>query len=214
MNLTDNKNNDSPGVPVIRIVDDDAMMLSSWVFLLEGEHRTVRAYTNALEFLEKDDPEDPGCLLLDVRMPAMSGLELQELMSLKEIDLPIVFVSGHGDIDMVVHALKHGACDFLQKPVDEVRLLNALDAAIEKERQHRAEVREVRTLEERYDTLTAREKEVVGLVGQGLMNKVVADHMGISERTVQIHRGVAMKKLRARSVVDLVKILQGLGIHV
>ena len=84
-------------------------------------------------------------------MPAMSGLELQELMSLKEIDLPIVFVSGHGDIDMVVHALKHGACDFLQKPVDEVRLLNALDAAIEKDRQHRAEVREVRTLEERYD---------------------------------------------------------------
>lgn len=214
MNLTDNKNNDSPGVPVIRIVDDDAMMLSSWVFLLEGEHRTVRAYTNALEFLEKDDPEDTGCLLLDVRMPAMSGLELQELMSLKEIDLPIVFVSGHGDIDMVVRALKHGACDFLQKPVDEVRLLNALDAAIEKDRQHRAEVREVRTLEERYDTLTAREKEVVGLVGQGLMNKVVADHMGISERTVQIHRGVAMKKLRARSVVDLVKILQGLGIHV
>ena len=206
------EHNHANASPVIRIVDDDDMMLSSWVFLLEGEHRKVRAYTDALEFIEKDNLEDPGCLLLDVRMPKMSGLELQELMSIKGIDLPIVFVSGHGEIDMVVHALKHGACDFLQKPVDEVRLLNALDTAIACDIERRAKMKQVKTLEDRYATLTAREKEVIQLVCQGLMNKVVADRMGISERTVQIHRGVASRKLGARTIVDLVKILQSLGI--
>ena len=198
--------------PVIRIVDDDEMMRSSWVFFLEGEHRKVRAYEDALAFIEHDDLDEPGCLLLDVRMPNMSGLELQELMSIKGIELPIVFVSGHGEIDMVVHALKHGACDFLTKPVDEVRLIKALDSAVARDLERRASAKKIENNAERYATLTAREKEVVELVAQGLMNKVVADKMGISERTVQIHRGVACRKLGARSIVDLVKILQSLGL--
>lgn len=206
--MTDN-NLDSA---VIRIVDDDEMMRSSWVFFLEGEHRTVRAYSDALEFIEKDDFSSPGCLLLDVRMPNMSGLELQELMSIKGIELPIIFVSGHGEIDMVVHALKHGACDFLTKPVDEVRLLSAIDAAICKDLERRQKAQKIQTAADRYATLTAREKEVLQYVTQGLMNKVIADKMGISERTVQIHRGVASKKLGARSVVDLVKFLQSIGL--
>lgn len=200
------------GNAVIRIVDDDDMMRSSWVFFLEGEHRRVRAYGDALEFIENDDFSDPGCLLLDVRMPRMSGLELQELMGIRGIELPIIFVSGHGEIDMVVHALKHGASDFLTKPVNEVRLLTAIDAAVAKDLERRRLARKQQTAAERYDTLTAREKEVVRLVTQGLMNKVIADRLGISERTVQIHRGVASKKLGARSVVDLVKFLQGIGL--
>lgn len=198
--------------PVIRIVDDDEMMRTSLTFLLESEHRKVREYSDALEFVENDDFATPGCLLLDVRMPTMSGLELQELMSIKGIELPIIFISGHGEIDMVVHALKHGACDFLTKPIDENRLLRALDDAIQRDIARRASARKIETNAERYATLTAREKEVVTLVVQGLMNKVVADRMGISERTVQIHRGVACRKLGTRSVVDLVKILQSLGI--
>ena len=202
----------TPTDAVIRIVDDVEMMRSSWEFLLEGEKRCVRSYADALDFIENDDFESPGCLLLDIRMPNMSGLELQELMSIKGIELPIVFVSGHGEIDMVVHALKHGACDFLQKPVDETRLLNALDAAIERDLKRRATAKRIQTIADRYATLTAREKEVVNLVAQGLMNKVVAAEMGISERTVQIHRGVACRKLGARSVVDLVRILQSLGL--
>ena len=212
--MSDRTNNFSEAeqTPVIRIVDDDEMMLGSWVFFLEGEGRKVRAYTDAVEFVEKDNFEDPGCLLLDVRMPHMSGLELQELMGIKGINLPIVFVSGHGEIDMVVHALKHGACDFLQKPVDERRLLAALDSATQKDLAQRSKTKKIQTNSERYATLTAREKEVVSLVSNVLMKKVVADMMGISERTVQIHRGVACKKLGARSVVDLVKILQSLGL--
>ena len=172
----------------------------------------MRSYTDALDFVEHDDFSDPGCLLLDVRMPKMSGLELQELMSIKGIELPIVFVSGHGDVDMVVHALKHGADDFLQKPVNEVRLLQALDAAVARDLERRAKLKITQTLAETYDTLTDREKEVVGFVAQGLMNKVIADKMGISERTVQIHRGVACKKLGVRTVVDIVKLLQKLGL--
>ena len=207
-----NSNMPNANVPVIRIVDDDEMMLSSWVFFLEAEGRRVRSYTDALDFVEHDDFSDPGCLLLDVRMPNMSGLELQELMSIKGIELPIVFVSGHGDVDMVVHALKHGANDFLQKPVNEVRLLQALDAAVARDVERRAKLKITQSLAETYDTLTDREKEVVGFVAQGLMNKVIADKMGISERTVQIHRGVACKKLGVRTVVDLVRLLQKLGL--
>ncbi|MBO5658438.1 MAG: response regulator transcription factor [Duodenibacillus sp.] len=198
--------------PVIRIVDDDEMMCSSWVFLLEGEHWKVRAYRDAVEFLENDDFADPGCLLLDVRMPKMSGLELQELMSIREIELPIVFVSGHGKIDMVVHALKHGACDFLEKPVDEVKLLVALNSAVEKDQENRHKALQIKTNADKYALLTVREKEVVQLVAIGLMNKVIADRLGISERTVQIHRGVACRKLGVRSSVDLVKFLQTLEI--
>ena len=154
--MSDRTNNFSEAeqTPVIRIVDDDEMMLGSWVFFLEGEGRKVRAYTDAVEFVEKDNFEDPGCLLLDVRMPHMSGLELQELMGIKGINLPIVFVSGHGEIDMVVHALKHGACDFLQKPVDERRLLAALDSATQKDLAQRSKTKknsdQLRTLRDSY----------------------------------------------------------------
>ncbi len=196
---------------LVRVVDDDDAMRRSWVFLLEGEGWRVRAYADALEFLAADDGAEPGCLLLDVRMPAMSGLELQDNMLERGIELPIVFISAHGDIDMAVHTLKRGACDFLQKPVDDQRLLDAVAAAVARDLAGR-EARQERAGErQRFDTLTLREKDVMRLVGAGLPNKLVADRLGISEKTVQVHRGNACRKLDLRSAAEVARLLLRIG---
>ena len=196
---------------LVRVVDDDDAMRRSWVFLLEGEGWRVRAYADALKFLVADDGAEPGCLLLDVRMPAMSGLELQDNMLERGIELPIVFISAHGDIDMAVHTLKRGACDFLQKPVDDQRLLDAVAAAVARDLAGR-EARQERAGErQRFDTLTLREKDVMRLVGAGLPNKLVADRLGISEKTVQVHRGNACRKLDLRSAAEVARLLLRIG---
>lgn len=196
---------------LVRVVDDDDAMRRSWIFLLEGEGWRVRAYADALEFLAADDGAEPGCLLLDVRMPAMSGLELQDNMLERGIELPIVFISAHGDIDMAVHTLKRGACDFLQKPVDDQRLLDAVAAAVARDLAGR-EARQERAGErQRFDTLTLREKDVMRLVGAGLPNKLVADRLGISEKTVQVHRGNACRKLDLRSAAEVARLLLRIG---
>jgi FixJ family two-component response regulator len=197
--------------PLIRIVDDDKMMRRSWLFMLKAAGYNVVAYEDAVQFLEQDDSSLPGCLLLDVRMPKMSGLELQEIMDVRGIELPIVFITGHGEVDMAVFAFKHGAIDFLQKPVDEKRLLEALKEAISKDLVRRSQQKAVLSTEKRYASLTPREKEVVKYVAKGLMNKVIASKLGISERTVQIHRGVACRKLGVRSGVELLLVLQSIG---
>lgn len=195
-------------IPVVRIIDDDDVMRRSLVFLLEDEDWEVRDYKDAATFLEQDNFDDLGCLLLDLRMPNMSGLELQQHLQDHGIFLPIVFLSGHGDIDTAVHALKSGACDFLQKPVDDDRLITTLSNSIEKDRKRRQLSKKKDQALLLFGLLTSREKEVAELVAKGLMNKVIADKLGISERTVQIHKGVAMRKLHVKTSVDLLKLLQ------
>lgn len=201
-------------LPVVRIIDDNEVMRKSWIFLLEDEAGwEVKAYADPYEFLNNDDFERPGAILLDVRMPKMSGLELQEYLKEISVTLPIVFISGHGDIDMAVHALKRGAVDFLQKPVDDERLIEALHLAVQKDLLRKQRQTENERLQALFDTLTSREKDVILLAAKGLMNKVIADKLGISERTVQIHRGVGSKKLGAKTSVDLMQILLKLGIE-
>lgn len=201
-------------LPVIRIIDDDDVMRESFVFLLEEENGwEVKAYRNAEEFLDQDDFSRVGCILLDIRMPKMSGLELQLYLKDISVDLPIVFISGHADVGMAIHALKHGALDLLQKPVDDEVLIAALHSAVEKDIDRKRKEAKVEGLEQKYAQLTQREKEVVTLAAKGLMNKVIADKLGISERTAQTHRGVACRKLGAKTSVDLLRVLQTLGLE-
>ena len=192
---------------VVRIIDDDDSMRKSWRFLIEGEGWTTNRYSSALRFLEEDDRNELGCVVLDVRMPDMSGIELQRVMMLQKNGLPIIFVSGHGDIDMAVQALKDGATDFLPKPVSADRLLTAIERAVSKD----VELRQQNQLTDEYrhvfDTLTAREKMVAKKVARGLLNKQIADELQISEKTVQVHRGSVCRKLGVKSAVGVASIL-------
>lgn len=193
--------------PLIRVIDDDDAMRHSWAFLIEGEGWDVMTYPDAITYLSSNDFIRPGCLLLDVRMPHMSGLELQ--LKLREVgcDLPIIFISGHGDIDMAVNTLKAGAVDFLQKPVDDQRLLQAIENAVSNnlaQRRNNAEVADFRT---RLEQLTQREREVIRMVAQGYSNKEVAREFGISEKTVQVHRGSAYRKLDLHNAAEIARLL-------
>ena len=167
--------------PLIRVIDDDDAMRNSWAFLIEGEGWDVKTYPDAITYLSSNDFIRPGCLLLDVRMPHMSGLELQ--LKLREVgcDLPIIFISGHGDIDMAVNTLKAGAMDFLQKPVDDQRLLQAIENAVSSNLAVRRNFAEVADFRSRLEQLTQREREVIRMVAQGYSNKEVAREFGISE---------------------------------
>ena len=193
--------------PLIRVIDDDDAMRNSWAFLLEGEGWDVITYPDAISFLSANPLSRPGCILLDVRMPNMSGLELQRKLKEAGNDLPIIFISGHGDIDMAVNTLKAGACDFLQKPVDDQRLLDAIENAVTnnlKQRRSNAELSDFRT---RLELLTQREREVIRMVAQGCSNKEVAREFGISEKTVQVHRGAAYRKLELHNAAEIARLL-------
>jgi two-component system response regulator FixJ len=157
------------------------------------------------EFLAKYDPAQPGCLVLDVRMPEMSGLEVQQQLNRSGSQLPIILISGHGDIPMAVQAMKDGAFDFLQKPFRDQELLDRINAAIKLDERNRAEVDRLADLRSRFESLTPREREVMALVVDGKANKVIAIDLGLSERTVEIHRANVMEKMGARSVAHLVK---------
>ena len=186
---------------VVRIIDDDDSMRKSWRFLIEGEGWTTKCYSSALRFLEEDDRNELGCVVLDVRMPDMSGIELQRVMMLQKNGLPIIFVSGHGDIDMAVQALKDGATDFLPKPVSADRLLTAIERAVSKDVERRQQNQLTDEYRHVFDTLTAREKMVAKKVARGLLNKQ------ISEKTVQVHRGAVCRKLGVKSAVGVASIL-------
>lgn len=188
---------------IVRVVDDDAAMRWSWIFLLESEGWTVRAYDNAVTFLQMDDPSIPGCVVLDVRMPQMSGIELQREMAIRSYTLPIIFVSAHGDIDMAVQAIKDGACDFLPKPVAGERLLTAIEKAVAKDWRQRKEASELDEIRTAFNRLTDREMEVAGKLCKGLLNKQIAAELNISEKTVQAHRGSVCRKLRVRSATEI-----------
>jgi len=197
--------------PLVRVIDDDDAMRRSWAFLIEGEGWNVVTYSDALDFISSNDFHRPGCIVLDVRMPHMSGLELQDRLAKLKLDLPIIFISGHGDIDMAVRTMKLGAVDFLQKPVDDQRLLNTIKTAITANLNHRRNEQELSTFRARLENLTLREREVIRMVAQGMSNKAVADSLNISEKTVQVHRGAAYRKLDIHNAAEIARLLMRSG---
>ena len=193
--------------PLIRVIDDDDAVRRSWAFLLSGESYDVVTYADAGSFLASADFRRYGAILLDVRMPNMSGLELQNKLNELGCDLPIIFISGHGDIDMAVNTLKNGAVDFLQKPVKDDRLLEVIDAAVARNKAARRDQAEVAGCKARLEQLTQREREVIRMVAQGYSNKEVAAEFGISEKTVQVHRGSAYRKLDLHNAAEIARLL-------
>lgn len=192
----------------VRIVDDDPDMLKSWEFLLRSAGYLVSAYGSAKEFLDYDDPSIPGCLVLDIRMPEISGLELQEILNEERNPLPIIFCSAHASIDMCVSALKHGAIDFMEKPVDADRLIQAIENACALNHKNADEARDRRKILERFDTLTAREQEVAFALAEGITNREAGQRLGITEKTVQIHRGSLCRKMSIRSQVEIANLVK------
>ncbi len=199
--------------PVIAIVDDDASVREGLHSLIRSAGWRAEGFASAQEFLDRRGPEAPSCVVLDLEMPGPSGLELQKRLAEAELEIPIVFLTGHGNIPASVQAMKAGAIEFLTKPVDEEELLRAIGEAVERDRLSRQAHAERRDLESRYETLTAREREVMQQVITGLLNKQVAAEMKITEFTVKIHRGQVMRKMRAESLPDLVRMADTLGIR-
>lgn len=197
--------------PLIRLIDDDEMVLGSESFLLRMEGWQTAQYLSAEDFLSKDDSERPGCIILDIRMPGLNGMELQSLMMERNIDLPIIFLTGHGDIDMAVSALKKGAVDFLVKPANDERLQEAVKNAVEKNIFSRQKNIERDNMLELYALLTEREKEIAPLVANGTANKVIAIDLDISENSVKKYRSSILEKLRVRTIVELTDFLRKIG---
>lgn len=197
---------------LIRIVDDDEDMRESLSFLLESEGWGCRAYESAKAFLIEDAASVPGCVILDVRMPEMTGLELQQEMNRRKIFLPIVFLTGHGSIDMAVTAVKSGAVEFLQKPVDHARLLEVVRSCVKKSDKGFA-VLDFDNVEARklWEALTEKEQQVLELISDGLLNKEVAERLGNSVRTIENHRAAAMKKLRIKTLAQLHSLMDAVG---
>jgi FixJ family two-component response regulator len=196
----------------VHVVDDDAGMRKALGRILEAAGYAVRAYASAGDFLLAEKVEGPACLVLDVRMPGPSGLELQNALAKQSDPLPIIFLSGHGDIPMTVRALKAGAVDFLTKPVEGKALLAAVETALAQDAARRGERDERRALQERYETLSLREREVFAQVVTGKLNKQIAGDIGAAERTVKAHRARVMEKMQAGSVADLVRMAERLGV--
>ena len=196
--------------PVVFIVDDDEAVRSSLRLLLKSVGLVPAALASAREFLEKYDPGQPGCLVLDVRMPEMSGLELQEQLNLKGAVLPVIFITGHGDVPMAVEAMQAGACDFLQKPFRDQDLIDRIQRALDKDRTNRAALNERTLIRERLQSLTPREREVLAMVTGGKANKLMAADLGVSQRTVEIHRARVMEKMSAASLAQLVRMVMDL----
>ncbi|MFO7324193.1 MAG: response regulator transcription factor [Pseudomonadota bacterium] len=193
------------------VVDDDAGVRSSIRLLLKSVGIPATPMASAQEFLASYDPEQPGCLVLDIRMPGMSGLELQQQLNMKGAIIPVLFITGHGDVPMAVAAMQQGAFDFLQKPFRDQDLIERIRKALEKDRQNREMLRQREQIRRRLDSLTARERQVLDLMIQGTQNKVMAAHLGISQRTVEIHRAHVMEKLGAHSVAQLVRMVLDAG---
>lgn len=196
-----------PCSPTIYVVDDDEAMRHSLAFLLKSLGRPVLCFPSAEAFLLAEPPEGPGCLVLDVRMPGMSGLDLQAALARAGSSLGIVFISGHGDIPMVVKAMRQGAVDFLEKPFNDQRLLDLVSEALGRASAACAEARAARSVTARMETLTPRERAVMELVAQGRPNKLIAHELDISMKTVEVHRAHVMEKMEAGSVADLTRML-------
>jgi FixJ family two-component response regulator len=194
------------------VVDDDASMRRSLESLLRSVGLDVHLFASAQEFMQATRPDVPGCLVLDVRLPGMSGLSFQQELARSSIALPVIFITGHGDVAMTVRAMKAGAADFLTKPFEEQALLDAIDAAVERDRARRGAATRLAALELLYRALTEREREVMKFVVAGWANKQIAAEMGLSLVTVKVHRGQVMRKMNAKSVPDLVRKADELGL--
>jgi two-component system response regulator FixJ len=197
--------------PIVFIVDDDAAVRGSLRLLIKSVGLVPTVLESAREFLDKYDPAQPGCLVLDVRMPQMSGLELQEQLNRRGAIIPVIFITGHGDVAMAVEAMQAGAFDFLQKPFRDQDLIDRIQRALEKDRADRAVLAERSVIRHRRELLTPREREVLDLVTGGKPNKVMAADLGVSQRTVEIHRARVMEKMGAASLAHLVRMVMDLA---
>lgn len=196
---------------VVYVVDDDASMRGALDNLVSSVGLEARLFASPQEFLQSKRPELPGCLVLDVRLPGISGLAFQQELAKIGIALPVIFLTGHADVPMSVRAMKAGAVEFLTKPFHDQELLDAIHAAIERDRARRREAAHLAALRARYDELTEREREVMKLVVTGRANKQIAAELGLSEVTVKVHRGQVMRKMAAKSVAELVRMADRLA---
>ena len=198
--------------PIVFVVDDDTAIRNALRSLIRSVGLQVELFASAREFLQAKRPDAPSCLVLDVRLPGTSGLDFQRQLAEADIHIPIIFLTGHGDIPMSVRAMKAGAVEFLTKPFRDQDLLDAIQLALERNGQRRQREAEVGSLRERFESLTTREREVLPLVVSGLMNKQIAAQIGTSETTAKVHRSQLMHKMGAESLADLVRIAEKLGI--
>ena len=200
--------------PVVFVVDDDPSVRRAIKRLVESVGLRVETFGSAQEFLRSERPDSASCLVLDIRLPGISGLDFQRELAKAGIHIAVVFITGHGDIPMTVRAMKAGAVEFLTKPFRDQDLLDAIQQGLERDRTRRAQESEVAALQERFESLTPREREVLPLVASGLPNKQIADAIGASEATVKVHRSQLMRKMDASSLPDLVRMAEKMGIAV
>jgi FixJ family two-component response regulator len=197
---------------VVMVVDDDESLRVALTYLFQSMNLPVKVFASTAELLSSKLPDVVSCLVLDIRLPGVSGLEFQDVLAKAGIRIPIVFMTGHGDVPMSVKAMKAGAVDFLPKPFRDQDMLDAVTRALDQDRKWRESKQAVANLQHRFESLTRREREVMSLVTSGLMNKQIAHELNVTEITVKIHRGHAMKKMDARSLADLVRMAETLGI--
>jgi RNA polymerase sigma factor (sigma-70 family) len=196
--------------PVVFVVDDDPSVRSSLKFLMSSVGLQVESFDSADALLQRKLPDAPSCLVLDVRLRGLSGLDFQRELAARNCHMPIIFITGHGDIPMSVRAMKAGAVEFLTKPFRDQDLLDAVRIALEKDCERRERQKEVSDLKERFNSLTPREQKVISMVVAGMLNKQIADQLGTAENTVKVHRSRAMEKMHAQSVAELVKMIEKL----
>jgi FixJ family two-component response regulator len=198
---------------VVFVIDDDASLREALSSLFRSVGLAVKAFASAAEFLQFKLPDGPACLVLDVRLPGVSGLDFQSDLAQAGLDIPIVFMTGHGDIPMTVRAMKAGAVEFLPKPFRDQDMLDAVQIGLERDRERRKSAGNAAKLKATFASLTAREQEIMGLVTAGLMNKQIAGQLGVSEITVKVHRGNVMRKMGAKSLAELVRMADALGVR-
>src|SRR6201998_2616941 len=199
--------------PVVFVIDDDASVREGLSRLFRSVRLQVETFASAADFLQHRLPDEPRCLVLDVRLPGLSGLDFQSELAKADVDIPIVFMTGHGDIPMTVRAMKAGAVEFLPKPFRDQDMLDAVQAGLERDRNRRKSAGDTSRLKASFASLTSREQEVMGCVTAGLMNKQIAGELGVSEITVKVHRGNVMRKMGATSLADLVRMADALGLR-
>ncbi len=199
--------------PTVYIVDDDPGMLESTAWLLESVGIRHRTFPNGAAFLDALEPQMQGCVLLDVRMPGMGGLNVQEALRGRKVSLPVIFISGHADVPMVIRAFRGGASDFIEKPFNEQELLDSVQRAIEKDRREHARTAMATQARERFAQLTPRERDLVAPLINGLRSREIAEQLGVGARTVELYRGRVMQKLQVRNVAELVRLAVVAGIH-